>query len=133
MRIVLLLPDGRSLGFPDREALETALALGRDYSAAQAASQAATDEPLRSAEDAAPLLGVSARWLEDSARAGLVPHVQLGRFVRFRVSDVARHCARPGAPPPSEVEKAVAARFNGQKNRCGSTPNPLNGKGNARD
>jgi len=131
-RLVLLLPDGRALGFPDRDSLEAALSLGRDYSAAHTPSPAAPDEPLRSAEDAAPLLGVSARWLEDAARAGLVPYVQLGRFIRFSVADVARHCARAGAPLPTEAEKALAGRFNGRKNRCELTPNPLTLKGNSR-
>jgi hypothetical protein len=34
-------------------------------------------------------LGVSGRWLEDSARAEIVPHYKVGRFLRFRVSEIA--------------------------------------------
>jgi excisionase family DNA binding protein len=49
---------------------------------------------------AAMRLNVSARQLEDLARAGIIPCHRIGRFVRFDVAEVARHCAAPGAPIP---------------------------------
>ncbi len=61
-------------------------------------------EPLLDAEHAAEQLGVTARWLEDCARAGIVPHHKLGRFIRFRVSDVAAHFQVAGAPPPTDSQ-----------------------------
>ena len=36
------------------------------------------------AEDVAELLGVSKPWVYAEVRAGRVPHVRLGRYVRFR-------------------------------------------------
>jgi excisionase family DNA binding protein len=39
--------------------------------------------PLLTAEDAAALLSVPPSWLLAQARAGQVPHVRLGRYVRF--------------------------------------------------
>ena len=39
--------------------------------------------PLIGAEQAAHVLGVSPRWLLAEARANRVPHIRLGRSVRF--------------------------------------------------
>jgi excisionase family DNA binding protein len=61
---------------------------------------ALTHEPLLDAPQAAAQLAVSTRWLEDSARAGIIPHHKFGRFIRFRVSEVAAHCRFEGAAIP---------------------------------
>lgn len=62
-------------------------------------------EALLDSEQAARVLGVSGRWLEDSARAGIVPHYKMGRFLRFRVSEIASHCRveLTGQSPSSSV------------------------------
>lgn len=39
---------------------------------------------LLNAEDVAAALGVSADWIYAEVRAGRIPHVRLGRNVRFR-------------------------------------------------
>jgi excisionase family DNA binding protein len=44
--------------------------------------------PLLCADQAGALLGVPASWLLAEARAGRVPHVRLGRYVRFVRSDL---------------------------------------------
>jgi hypothetical protein len=62
-----------------------------------AAPSPAAAEPLLDADQAAAQLSVTARWLEDSARAGIIPHIKLGRFIRFRVSEIAAHCRIEGA------------------------------------
>lgn len=62
-------------------------------------------EPLLDADEAARQLSVTARWLEDSARAGIIPHVKLGRFIRFRVSEIAAHCRVEGAPMPGSTDR----------------------------
>jgi excisionase family DNA binding protein len=56
--------------------------LGRGYST--------TDAPdkLLDAGEVAELLRVSRRWVEDAARRGDIPKVQLGRFIRFRLEAV---------------------------------------------
>jgi excisionase family DNA binding protein len=43
---------------------------------------------LMDAKRAAELLSVPPSWLLSQARKGVVPHVRLGRYVRFRESDV---------------------------------------------
>ncbi|MFO0933091.1 MAG: helix-turn-helix domain-containing protein [Planctomycetota bacterium] len=39
-------------------------------------------------EDAARLIGMSARWLRREAAEGRVPYARLGRALRFRVADL---------------------------------------------
>jgi len=43
---------------------------------------------LLTAAEVAELLGVPESWVRDHTRAGHVPHVSLGRYVRYRESDV---------------------------------------------
>ncbi len=103
-RISVPLPDGRWL-ILDREAFAAALAAGAEMMAAAAPSPTnSAAEPLLAADQAAAQMNVTARWLEDSARAGIIPHVKLGRFIRFRVSEIAAHCRVEGAPMPSSTD-----------------------------
>lgn len=100
-QVMIPLPDGRWLSL-NRETFEAALSAGAEVMAAgpTCASTSAAVEPLLDPDRAAERLGVSARWLEDSARAGIIPHHRLGKFVRFRVSEIADHCRVKGAPIP---------------------------------
>jgi hypothetical protein len=103
-RIAVPLPDGRWLAL-DREAFDAALVAGAELTAGALPSRALpAAEPLVDADQAAAQLSVSARWLEDSARAGIIPHHRLGRFTRFRVSEIAAHCRLEGAPMPSSTD-----------------------------
>jgi hypothetical protein len=102
-RICVPLPDGRWLAL-DREAFAAALAAGAEMTAGAAPSSPATAEPLLDADQAAAQMNVTARWLEDSARAGIIPHVKLGKFTRFRVSEIAAHCRIEGAPMPGSTD-----------------------------
>ena len=43
---------------------------------------------LLTAEEIAQRLGVTPQWVWAQARAGLIPHVRLGRYRRFRESAV---------------------------------------------
>lgn len=98
-RVLVPLADGRWLAL-DRPAFEAALVAGSTSIASSSQSQIeSTRDPLVDAEQAAVQLGLTARWLEDSARAGIVPHHKFGRFIRFRVSDVAAHFQVDGATP----------------------------------
>jgi hypothetical protein len=98
-----------------REEYEAALAAGAELSGVHAPSSAAPGvEPLLDADQAASRLNVTARWLEDSARAGIVPHHKLGRFIRFRVSDIANHCRVEGAPMPSSTDSLSVSPFRRQ-------------------
>jgi excisionase family DNA binding protein len=49
---------------------------------------------LLTASEVAELVGVSTRWIEDAARRDSIPHVRLGRFVRFRRESVLEWIAR---------------------------------------
>lgn len=44
---------------------------------------------LLTADEAAELLGVQVSWLRQQTRAGNVPHVRLGRYVRYDRDDLA--------------------------------------------
>jgi excisionase family DNA binding protein len=47
-------------------------------------------EPLLDAKAAAALLSVPESWVRQEARAGRLPHVPLGRYVRFQRSELVR-------------------------------------------
>jgi excisionase family DNA binding protein len=95
-----------------REDFDAALAAGaRIVGSTPAGATVESSEALLDAEQAAMQLGVSTRWLEDSARAGIVPHYKLGRFIRFRASEIAKHCHVGGATPREATDlHLVAAR-----------------------
>jgi excisionase family DNA binding protein len=44
----------------------------------------AAPDRLLDAAEVAELLNVSRRWVEDAARRDEIPHVALGKFIRFR-------------------------------------------------
>lgn len=52
-------------------------------------------DELLSAEQLAKRTRVRASWWEQAARENRVPHVKIGRYVRFRFADVAEHLSRP--------------------------------------
>lgn len=56
---------------------------------------------LLTAGDVAELLAVPESWVREHTRSGAIPHVALGRYVRYRESEVLawlEECARPGRP-----------------------------------
>ena len=58
-------------------------------------------ERLLNAKAIAELLGVPESWVRESARSGAIPHIRLGRYVRFDLADVEewlQQCKRPGRP-----------------------------------
>ncbi len=109
--VLIALSDGRWLAL-SAEALEGALRAAAESIGAAAASgtRGANVEPLLSAEEAGQQCGVTARWLEDSARAGIVPHFKFGGTRRFRVSELADHFRIAGAPPPTNSESVAPFR-----------------------
>jgi hypothetical protein len=84
-----------------REEFDAALSVGaRLVAPPSAAASGESPDALLDADQAATR--VSSRWLEDSARSGIVPHYKLGRFIRFRVREVAKHFRVAGAPLPAD-------------------------------
>jgi excisionase family DNA binding protein len=54
---------------------------------------------LLTADEVAELLAVPVSWVRESTRSGAMPHVELGRYRRYRHKDVERwleECTRPG-------------------------------------
>lgn len=43
-----------------------------------------TDDRLLEATEVADLLAVPVRWVREHTRSGRIPHVRLGRYVRYR-------------------------------------------------
>jgi excisionase family DNA binding protein len=50
----------------------------------------AIDDRLLTASDVAELLAVPERWVREHTRDGLIPHLRLGRYVRYRQEAVFR-------------------------------------------
>lgn len=56
-------------------------------------------EQLLTAEQVAERLALPVSWVRTSTRSGTIPHVQLGRYPRYRWTDVEEwleSCAKPG-------------------------------------
>jgi excisionase family DNA binding protein len=78
------LPDMRHL------AVELAGLLGREVT-----------PPLLDSGQAAEILNVPKSWIAAEARAGRIPHVRLGRYVRFNRDELMRWCeGRSVGPRP---------------------------------
>lgn len=65
------------------------------------ATQEKTDDRLLNAAEVAELLSVSERWVRDHSRSRQLPHVQLGRHVRYDRADVLEwvESAKQGGQP----------------------------------
>jgi excisionase family DNA binding protein len=58
-------------------------------------------ERLLDAKAVAEWLGVPESWVRESTRSGAMPHLELGRYTRYRREDVEAwlaSCSRPGRP-----------------------------------
>ena len=56
---------------------------------------------LLTADEVAALLSVPVSWVRESTRSGAMPHVELGRYRRYRRDAVLawlEDCSRPGRP-----------------------------------
>jgi hypothetical protein len=112
-RVCVPLPDGRWLCL-SREEFCAALSAGEELNAGLAPTPGhASTEPLLDANQAAAALAVTPRWLEDSARAGIIPHVKLGKYTRFRASEIAAHCRIAGAPMPGSTDSQSVTPIRG--------------------
>jgi excisionase family DNA binding protein len=59
------------------------------------------NDRLLDATEVAALLSVPASWVREQARADNIPHVRLGKYVRFEreaVTDWVASCSKPGRP-----------------------------------
>lgn len=79
---------------------------------ARGSGTAATSTPLIDASAAGALLGVPASWVLAEARAGRIPHIRLGRYVRFdpdEVLDWARGGQHHGPRPAGQPRESTRA------------------------
>ena len=53
-----------------------------------ASTKSALSEPLLDAIDAATLLSVKPSWVYEAVRSGRLPHLKVGRHIRFLRSDL---------------------------------------------
>jgi excisionase family DNA binding protein len=102
-----------------REAFEAGLREGAavagtifpgDAAAAAAQPQEAVGSGLLSAEAAAAMLSVDAQCLLRQAREGRIPHVRLGRYVRFDPAAIAAYCACLPRPPATATSATAFGR-----------------------
>jgi excisionase family DNA binding protein len=60
-------------------------------------------ERLLTAKQVADLLAVDESWVRSATREGRMPHIELGRYKRYRESDVlawVESCSKPGRVVP---------------------------------
>jgi len=68
-------------------------AIAARLAGAPAEKPPAENEPLLTAGELASQLNVPETWVREQQRSGALPHERLGRYVRFRLSDVKRALA----------------------------------------
>lgn len=87
--LLVFLPNGAPLALT-RDAFNAALERGRELAGVVSAApmQMAQAEPLLSAEELAQALKVKPSWVEEAARQKRIPCVSVGRYPRFRLSEV---------------------------------------------
>jgi hypothetical protein len=89
--------------------------LGSDTNTSQPATSSNEPVALVTAEAAGAALSVDPQWLQ--AREGRIPHVRLGRYVRFDPAAIAAYCARAPRPPATATG---AAPFGRRRRRGGN-------------
>ena len=87
--VLIPLPTGDYLGLTPEQFAEARL-LGQQLAGAvpQVGNQA-PEEPLLTAEQMQERTGVPVPWFLEQARQNAIPHSRLGKYVRFKYSDVA--------------------------------------------
>jgi len=115
-RYLVVLGD-RLLSLPS-EVFETGLREGAavagtifavDAAAAAVQPRERAGSGLLTAEAAAAVLSVDAQCLLRQAREGRIPHVRIGRYVRFDPAAIAEYCARAPRPPATATSATAAA------------------------
>jgi hypothetical protein len=98
-RILVPLPGGGWLAMTSEE-FGAALVAGAAAIPALGAQSAASagGEPLLSSQQLEQQTNVPSTWYEQAAREQRIPSVRIGRYVRFRLSEVSEHCAARPSP-----------------------------------
>ena len=91
--VLIPLPDGRWLAMTP-ETLATALAEGERLIPQPAKAAVASTTELLSADEMEQRTGTPASWFLTQARLDLIPHVRLGKYVRFDLAAVQAQATR---------------------------------------
>jgi excisionase family DNA binding protein len=67
-----------------------------------------SSERLLTAEEIAGMLGVPVSWVRVRSREGTIPHLRLGRYVRFREEDVRAWLDAQAVEGPSRTSRGSA-------------------------
>jgi excisionase family DNA binding protein len=70
-----------------------------------------TKDELLTLEEAAAFLKVSKSWIYERTRRGAIPHLKLGKYLRFPMADLLLWLAAQG----QSSGKAIVSRFNGKE------------------
>lgn len=63
-----------------------------------AAATTQSSERLLTASEISSATGIPGPWFLEQARQGLIPHIKLGKYSRFRLSEVVQHGAVTSRP-----------------------------------
>lgn len=86
---IVLIPFGNEFVAMTREAFQEGIEKGRHITGATASPENTKPIPkLLDADQACELTGVPASWFLEAARQDRIPHLKMGKYVRFKMSDV---------------------------------------------
>jgi hypothetical protein len=80
-------------------------ALERGFCCQQRATRHQDEEPLLTAEQIEQQTGVPATWYAEAARRGDIPHYRIGKYPRFRLSEIATATRKQGSALQPGVEQ----------------------------
>ena len=86
-----------SLGFTVQE-FEAGVKRGRELVSTATAAPSGAPEPLLTGEQISEVTGIPGPWFLEQARLGQLPHIKLGKYSRFRLSEVVQHGAVTSRP-----------------------------------
>ena len=105
---LILIPFGNNVLALSQEDFKKALSLGYEITGTVTVEpEAKPTERLLDAEDAGKMTEVPASWFLEAARQERIPHVRMGKYVRFRMSDVLQALE----VRPRHEAKVTSARF----------------------
>ena len=92
--ILYILPFGERTPAFTAEEFEAGVKRGRALARSTAtAAPSGAPEPLLTGEQISEVTGIPGPWFLDQARLGQIPHIKLGKYSRFRLSEVVQHGA----------------------------------------
>jgi hypothetical protein len=110
--VLIPLPTGQWIGLTP-QAWADALAVGEAAIPKAKSIATSASVELIDASTAALRFGIKKSWLLERARLNAIPHVRLGKYVRFDPTAIAAHLAR-GTDQRSQEPYSAANRLNGK-------------------